>query len=245
VFARGIICIYKYNLFPYPKQRETPLRKSDQFLPLITHHHHLKVGPAMTSSGLSLIPMCRSSRGSILVIYLRLFNSVDSSSIRSIASPHITGSSMSGQSIGVFCANKFSITLWLALPELSPWGTGCVTVVGGGTEGLFFLVVLDEAELNKDGEEEENASHDRNRESSSLKLASCSERRKDSDSTITTSNRIGSPGVSISERCSYIAGARTCTTSCSPRNINESSRESQIKEHSNQAQDGDSSKTAY
>jgi hypothetical protein len=49
------------------------------------------------------------------------------------------------------------VPLLLALPELASWGAGCVAVVGGGPEGALFAAVADEAVLDEDGEEEEDA----------------------------------------------------------------------------------------
>ena len=49
------------------------------------------------------------------------------------------------------------ITSSLALPELAAWCSGCVAVVGGGSEGFLFLVMSDQADFDEEGEEEDEA----------------------------------------------------------------------------------------
>jgi len=58
---------------------------------------------------------------------------------------------------GIWVLLVHGVTLLLALPELAFWGAGCVAVVGRGTEGFLLAAVLDEAEFDGDGEEEEDA----------------------------------------------------------------------------------------
>jgi hypothetical protein len=68
---------------------------------------------------------------------------------------------VAGQGIGLFAAGEVlgvvGRALGFALPELAAGGAGCVAVVGGRTEGLFFLVMFHEEDLHEDGEEEEYA----------------------------------------------------------------------------------------
>lgn len=84
----------------------------------------------------------KTTRSRRTILSIRRFLGAYSSALSSIASPHIRRRSMRGQRIRLLA--KLSIaSLLLALPETTLWGAGRVAIVGGWTEGFFFLVVAD------------------------------------------------------------------------------------------------------
>jgi hypothetical protein len=93
--------------------------------------------------------------------------------------------------------------------------------------------------------ERDSPSNDRDGECGSLELACGPERGEDSDSSIPARNLIRTIRIASSERCRNISRARTSTRASRPRNVDESSRESEIEQHGKEAKEGNATQTAY
>jgi len=160
----------------------------------------------------------------------------DGSGICSIRVSDIGRSSVVWERIRIsllVCAGMF----WLALPELALWRPSSVSVVWRWSKSFLFLVMADESEFDGDGEEKKDSSNDGYGESSSLQATCGLQAWKMSKSIISLLNRVVGIHISRSEWGVDISFAAGSSASGRIGNIDESSTESKVKEHSNKAQE--------
>jgi len=105
--------------------------------------------------------------------------------------------------------------------------------------------VADEEELEEDGDEEEDASNNSDGESSLLQTACGTERRQDSNTTITSNNIVVQVGISIAIRGPDETRARSIRgMTVDPSNVRESTTECKVEEHAQHGEEGNATKTA-